>query len=58
MWGVGEWSSWARQAELGELSMLWVIATSPPIDLVGQGTGIGGIVVELWPTQLEFLFFK
>ena len=44
-WGVGEWNSRGRQAELGELSMLWVIGTSPPIDLVGQGTGIPA---ELW----------
>ena len=39
-WGVGEWSSRGRQAELGELSMLWDIATSPPIDPVGQGAEI------------------
>ena len=31
--------------ELGELSILWDIATSPPIDLVGQETEIPA---ELW----------
>ena len=54
-WGMGEWSSRGRQAELGELSMLWVIATSPPIDLVGQGTGI---TAELCQTHLELFFFN
>ena len=32
--GAGEWSSRDRQAELGELSMLWNIATCLPIDVV------------------------
>ena len=32
--GAGEWSSRGRQAELGELSMLWNIATCLPIVLV------------------------